>query len=52
MLVRLSLKEHTVQTTAEKGWDTLENGELLEAAEAAGFNVLVTPDKISATSRI
>ena len=23
----------------------LENGELLEAAEAAGFDVLVTPDK-------
>jgi hypothetical protein len=45
MLVRLSLKEHTVQTTAEKEWDTLENGELPKAAEAAGFNVLVTPDK-------
>jgi hypothetical protein len=25
--------------------DTLENGELLKAAEAAGFNVPVTPDK-------
>ena len=43
--IRPFLKEHTVQTTAERGWDTLENGELLEAAEAAGFNVLVTPDK-------
>jgi len=50
--IRPFLKEHTVQTTAERRWDTLENGELLEAAEAAGFNVLVTPDKISATSRI
>ena len=29
----------------ERGWDTLENGELLKAAEAAGFDVLVTPDK-------
>jgi hypothetical protein len=38
-------KEHTVQTASERGWDTLQNGELLKAAEAAGFNVLVTPDK-------
>ena len=43
--IRPFLKEHTVQTTAERGWDTLENGELLKAAEAAGFNVLVTRDK-------
>src|SRR6202521_3097506 len=43
--IRPFLKEHTVQTTAERGWATLENGELLKAAEAAGFNVLVTPDK-------
>jgi hypothetical protein len=43
--IRPFLKEHTVQTTAERGWDTLENGELLRAAEAAGFDVLVTPDK-------
>ena len=39
------MTRHTVQTTAERGWDTLENGELLKAAEAAGFDVLVTPDK-------
>jgi len=43
--IRPFLKEHRVQTTAERGWDTLENGELLKAAEAAGFDVLVTPDK-------
>ena len=43
--IRPFLKEHTVQTTPERGWDTLENGELLTAAEAAGFDVLVTPDK-------
>jgi hypothetical protein len=43
--IRPFLKQHTVQTTAERGWDTLENGELLKAAEAAGFDVLVTPDK-------
>jgi hypothetical protein len=43
--IRPFLKEHTVQTASERGWDTLQNGELLKAAEAAGFNVLVTPDK-------
>lgn len=43
--IRPFLKEHTVQTTAERGWDTLENGELLKAAKAAGFDVLVTPEK-------
>ena len=29
--IRLFLKEHTVQTTAGRGWDTIENGELLKA---------------------
>lgn len=43
--IRPFVKGHTVQTTAERGWDTLENGELLKAAGAAGFDVLVTPDK-------
>jgi hypothetical protein len=43
--IRPFLKEHTVQTASERGWDTLQNGELLNAAEAAGFNVLATPDK-------
>jgi hypothetical protein len=43
--IRPFLKEHTVQTTAQRGWDKLTNGELLKAAEDAGFDVLVTPDK-------
>ena len=43
--IRPFLKGHKVQTTAERGWDMLENGELRRAAEAAGFDVLVTPDK-------
>jgi hypothetical protein len=29
----------------ERGWDRLVNGELIAAAEAAGFDVLVTTDK-------
>src|SRR5712692_8078040 len=43
--IRPFLVEHTVQTTAQRGWDKLKNGELLNAAEDAGFDVLVTPDK-------
>jgi len=43
--LRPFLKEHTVQTDAQRGWDKLKNGELLKAAEDAGFDVLVTPDK-------
>ena len=35
---------HEVSTAYERGWSTLKNGELLEAAEAAGFDVLVTTD--------
>ena len=36
--IRRFLKEHTVQTTAQRGWDKLKNGELLKAAEDAGFD--------------
>jgi hypothetical protein len=43
--IRPFFKEHTAQTTAQRGWDKLKNGELLKAAEDAGFDVLVTPDK-------
>jgi hypothetical protein len=39
------LKSHTVKTAWQQGWDTLKNGELLEVAERAGFEVFVTPDK-------
>jgi len=43
--IRLFLVGHTVETAAQRGWDKLKNGELLEAAEETGFEVLVTPDK-------
>jgi hypothetical protein len=36
---------HTVKTAAQQGWSTLANGDLLRAAEAAGFDVLLTTDK-------
>jgi hypothetical protein len=43
--LRSFLKEHIVQTTAQRGWAELKNGELLKAAEEAGFEVFLTPDK-------
>ncbi len=36
---------HTVTECRERGWDALSNGELLAAAESAGFEVLLTTDK-------
>jgi hypothetical protein len=43
--LRPFLTSHTVRTVAEQRWATLGNGELLNAAETAGFDVLLTTDK-------
>lgn len=43
--LRPCLKGHIVETAWQRGWDKLKNGDLLRAAEQAGFEVLVTPDK-------
>lgn len=43
--LRRFLQGHTVRTAAQEGWDRLRNGELLDAAEEAGFDVLLTTDK-------
>jgi len=40
-----SLTPHEVVEARERGWHTLKNGDLLKAAEDAGFDVLVTSDK-------
>jgi len=40
-----ALHLHTVKEARAQGWDTLSNGELLKAAEEAGFDVLLTTDK-------
>lgn len=40
-----SLPGHMVATARDRRWDTLTNGDLLDAAERAGFDVLVTGDK-------
>ena len=43
--LRRVLTGHSVETAYERGWSTLQNGELITAAESAGFEVLVTTDK-------
>lgn len=42
--LRHSLTHHEVVTAFERGWSKLKNGELLDAAEADDFAVLVTAD--------
>ena len=43
--VAAALADHIVEEARAHGWDTLRNGELLDAAEAAEFDVLVTTDR-------
>ena len=43
--IRLALANCEVVLTKTLGWEELTNGELLAAAEAAGFHVFVTADK-------
>jgi len=40
-----ALAGHTVITAQGKGWDKFDNGELLDAAENAGVDVLLTTDR-------
>lgn len=43
--LRKHLTTHEVVTTFDLGWGRLGNGELLNHAENAGFEVLVTTDR-------
>lgn len=43
--LRHHLPAHRVETAYERGWSDLRNGDLLQAAEAAGFEVFVTTDR-------
>ena len=43
--LRNALSPHDVATAFELGWQMLQNGELMTAAEAAAFEALVTTDK-------
>lgn len=40
-----ALPGHTVTTAQAQGWDRLSNGDLLNEAEAAGFDLLITTDR-------
>jgi hypothetical protein len=40
-----ALDGHSVTEAREEGWDQLKNGELLDAAEKAGFELFLTPDQ-------
>ena len=44
-LARYLIDHHAVTEARARGWEELENGELLAEAGAAGFEVLVTTDK-------
>jgi len=43
--LRYALQGHVVVEASERGWDRFLNGELMAAAEAAGFDLLLTTDK-------
>ena len=40
-----ALVGHTITTAQAEGWDTLDNGALLDAAERAGMDLLLTTDR-------
>ncbi len=43
--LRRDLPQHSVETAYERGWANLQNGDLLRAAEDAGFEVMITTDQ-------
>lgn len=43
--LRRHLVNHAVTTAYEQGWATLSNGLLLDAADHAGYDVLITTDQ-------
>lgn len=43
--LREFLTQHEVATAFERGWSKLKNGELMDAAEKDGFEILVTTDQ-------
>ena len=43
--LRRHLHPHRVDTVAERGWSELQNGDLLDQAEADGYQALITTDQ-------
>lgn len=40
-----NLPGHDTDTAAERGWQELQNGELLDRAEADGYELFITADR-------
>ncbi len=43
--LRRYLHPHAVDTVAERSWSEVQNGDLLELAEANGYQALITTDQ-------
>ena len=43
--LRRELLGHSVDTAADKGWDRLANGDLIDSAEQDGYEILITTDR-------
>lgn len=43
--LRKHLGKHYIDTAFERGWSRLRNGELLDQAEADGYQLLITTDQ-------
>jgi predicted nuclease of predicted toxin-antitoxin system len=43
--LRSCLPGHEIATAHEQGWGTLQNGDLLQAAELSGFDAIITTDQ-------
>jgi hypothetical protein len=43
--LRKSLADHSVDTAFERGWSNFQNGELLEASEQDGYQLLISTDQ-------
>ena len=43
--LRRHLRGHSIDTAYERGWSTIRNGLLVEEAERAGYQLLITTDQ-------
>ena len=43
--VRHFIDQHQVETVEDRGWGRISNGELIQAAESAEFDVVITADQ-------
>ena len=43
--LRRDLHGHSVDTAAERGWESLANGDLMDRAEQEGYELLITTDQ-------